>query len=90
MPSITLKEVPPELLDRLRAAAARQRRSLNQEALVLIQGALDVAESAEDRAQRQLDAWRRLAGSWQSDESFEDEVAAIYSARTPGRSDVKL
>ncbi len=85
MSSITLKDVPEELLQRLRNAAARERRSLNQEALVLIEGGLAAAESDAERAERQLQAWRRLAGSWRSNESFEEEVAAIYAARTPGR-----
>lgn len=85
MSSITLKDVPEELLARLRKAAARDRRSLNQEALVLIEGGLDAQETAEERAQRQIAAWRSLAGGWASNEPFEDEVAAIYAARSAGR-----
>lgn len=89
MSSITLKDVPEELLVRLRNAAARERRSLNQEALVLIEGGLTALETAEERAQRQITAWRSLAGRWVSEAAFEDEVAAIYAARSPGR-DVTL
>ena len=89
MPSITLKDVPEELLLRLRAAAARERRSLNQEALVLIEGGLAARETAEERAQRQVRAWLALAGAWVSDRPFDDEVADLYAARTAGR-DVDL
>jgi len=89
MSSITLKDVPEELLVRLRAAAARERRSLNQQALVLIEGGLAARESAEERARRQVEAWRALAGAWVSDRPFEDEVADLYAARTAGR-DVAL
>ncbi len=85
MSSITLKDVPEELLIRLRRAAARERRSLNQEALVLIEGGLAARETAEERALRQVEAWRALAGGWVSDRTFEDEVAELYAARTPGR-----
>lgn len=85
MPSITLKDVPDELLVRLRAAAARERRSLNQEALVLIEGGLAARETAEERAHRQLEAWKALAGTWVSDRAFDDEVADVYAARTAGR-----
>jgi hypothetical protein len=89
MSSITLKDVPEELLIRLRAAAARDRRSLNQEALVLIDGGLTARETAEERAHRQVEAWRALAGAWVSDGDFEDDVADLYAARTSGR-DVAL
>ncbi len=89
MSSITLKDVPEDLLVRLRAAAARERRSLSQEALVLLEGGLAARETAEERARRQVDAWRALAGGWASERAFEDEVADLYAARTPGR-DVNL
>jgi plasmid stability protein len=85
MPSITLKDVPEELLVRLRSAAAHERRSLNQEALVLIEGGLAARESAEERAERQVRMWRALAGSWVSDRPFDVEVADLYAARTAGR-----
>lgn len=78
-----------ELLARLRTAAARERRSLNQEALVLIEGGLAARETAEERAQRQVQAWRALAGGWVSDTTFEEEVADLYGARSPSR-DVDL
>jgi hypothetical protein len=86
MPSITLKNVPESLLARLRAAATRARRSLNQEALVLIEGGLAASETAEERAARQVSAWRTLAGGWATEATFEDEVAALYAARTTGRA----
>lgn len=85
MSSITLKDVPEQLLVRLRAAAAQERRSLNQEALVLIEGGLDARETAEERAHRQLEAWRALAGTWVSDRAIDAEVADLYAARTSGR-----
>ena len=62
MPSLTLKDIPLDLLKRLRAAAARERRSLVQEVLVLIEGGLAERETAEERAERQVEAWRGLAG----------------------------
>jgi len=86
MASITLKNVPPELMERLRTAAKSERRSLTQQALHLIEGGLSAADmrpAAEVRAQ--LSRWRELAGRWVSSESFEEEIAGIQSARTAGR-----
>jgi uncharacterized protein YcfJ len=89
MPSVALKDVPEELLVRVRKAASRDRRSLDQAALALIEGGLAARETAEERAQRQIAAWRSLAGGWASNEAFEDEVAALYAARSAGR-DVRM
>lgn len=40
MPSITLKNIPEDLYLRLKASAERNRRSINSEAIVCLQGAL--------------------------------------------------
>ncbi len=56
---------------------------------MLIEGGLAARETAEERAQRQVQAWRALAGGWVSDTTFEEEVADLYAARSPGR-DVDL
>ncbi len=41
MANMTLKNVPPDLYDRLKQAAARHRRSLNNEAIVCLEQALE-------------------------------------------------
>ncbi len=94
MASITLKGVPDELLDALRKLAEEERRSLNQEAIYLLERAVAAYSDSEAAARReevarQADAWRNLAGRWQSQRDADDEIEDIYDARTPGR-DVEL
>ena len=89
MATVTLKNVPEDLLGRLRSMAAEERRSLNQQILYLLDSALraeaDVEKLQADAA-RQATAWRRLAGRWVSRESPEEEKAKIYGSRTEGRA----
>jgi plasmid stability protein len=85
MPTLTLRDVPAEVLKRLRRRAAEERRSLNQEAIHLLDLALR-AEMLSPAAQ--ADAWMRLA-RWKSSKSAKQEIAEIYAARTLGRP-VKL
>ena len=90
MPSITLKDIPVELLDRLRTSARSQRRSITQQALYLIEGGLSEADRSSglpsQEGREQVRRWRELAGRWQSSLSFEDELASLTGARTEGRS----
>jgi plasmid stability protein len=81
MPSLTLKNIPPPLLERLRVRASHDRRSLNREAIWLLEQVLDGSSRAElDSAigsgtgsasdlgverDAQLAAWQSLAGRWQ-------------------------
>jgi hypothetical protein len=86
MPSLTIKGIPEELLVRLRAEAQRERRSVDQQALVCLErGLMDRARAAAGGASGHVEAWRRLAGSWVSDEPVAEEIRQIYVARSEGR-----
>ena len=92
MPSLTLKDIPLPLLERLRSRAAQDQRSLNREAILLLERALAPDAAAEPAsvaaAERdvQLAAWERLGGRWPGgDAALDTMVSDIYDARTEGR-----
>lgn len=85
MTSLTIKNVPEELVERLRKRAASERRSLNQQVLHLLEAELDEGRGRRRAAEAQVSAWEALGGRWESAETAEDEIAAIYSRRSRGR-----
>ena len=91
MPAITIKDIPEDLLERLRHRAARDKRSMNKEVVHLLDWALSAEMAPADaatlarRIQDQVQAWTQLAGRWESDLETVDEIEQIYAARTPGR-----
>ena len=89
MASLTLKNVPEELLQSLRETARAERRSVNQQALQLLIEVLrerrHTKPNPSSRARGQLAAWRALAGAWRSDEDAATELKRIYKRRTRGR-----
>lgn len=87
MRSLTIKGIPDDLLDRLRSLAERERRSLTQQVLVLLERGVETSDIERSPASPdQIAAWRRLAGEWLSDRPVEDEVGDVYAARSQGRS----
>jgi plasmid stability protein len=86
MATLTIEDVPDELLRRLREQAASRRQSLSQQALGALRRGMERDEPppATD-AEAQARAWGRLAGRWKSDESAEKEIRGIYDARSIGR-----
>ena len=81
MPTITIRDVPKELLDRLKQRAKEDRRSLNQQVILLVERALqDELFSPAAQAER----WVHLR-RWRSGRSSSEEIADIYNARTKGR-----
>jgi len=88
MASLTLKGLPDELLDKLREIADEERRSLTQEAILMLEESVRVRTERKQRGDtstRQADAWRKLAGRWKSERTVDEEIEEIYEARTSGR-----
>lgn len=89
MAAITLKNVPEKLLSKLRRTAAANRRSLNQQALLMLAEASEQAAPKgaveSTAAAAQLAEWRALCGAWRSDASTKIELARIYRQRSAGR-----
>jgi len=89
MASLTLKNLPDDLLRALRGVADRDRRSLNREIIHLLESALrGQVERPAPRssvADAQLAAWRKLAGKWESDVDRGTEAKRLMKSRTPGR-----
>ena len=88
--SITIKNIPDRLLARLCEQAATENRSMNREIIRLLDLCLSTArarppEHRRTLADAQVQAWSRLGGRWVSDDPVEDEITAIYAARSGGR-----
>ena len=89
MASLTLKNLPDDLIEELRAAAEDDRRSLNQEAMHLLTLALRARAASTPTAptdvRAQVVAWRKLAGKWASDVDRATEASALFKRRSRGR-----
>jgi plasmid stability protein len=90
MPSLTLKDIPLPLMEQLRARASRDQRSLNREAIWLLEQVLDKSSdpASEVRLEQeaQIAAWQSLAGRWQGSEAEVDDLLGdIYQSRSQGR-----
>jgi len=69
MPSLTLKNVPPELYGRLRETAQKNRRSLNSEAIVQLERSLMPAlHHDQDELMRRIRERRSRLNLWVTDD----------------------
>ena len=82
MASLTLKGIPDEVMARLRERAEAERRSLNQQAIWLLETALEEARPSFTDAYEAF--FKEYGPSPLDDEAF-DEVFEGLRDRSPGR-----
>jgi plasmid stability protein len=95
MASITVRNIPDEVLEKIRALSTIERRSINNEILLILERG--TYSEYEERLHRrkylskstQLEIWKGLLGSWQDNRTAREIIDDIYSNRTGGR-DVEL
>ena len=91
MTSLTLRNIPDEVIDKIKALAVLERRSLNNELLVVLEKGLESetrsfhgkAVSISPAAQMSL--WQGVCGQWQDERSTQEIIEDIRSSRTMGR-----
>ena len=91
MASITVRNIPEDVLERIRALSSIERRSLNNEILVILERGT-YSEYEEKLIKRkylskstQMEIWKQLAGTWEDSRSAKEIIEDIYSHRTVGR-----
>ena len=91
MASITIRNIPDEVLERIRALSSIERRSLNNEILVILERGT-YSEYEEKLLKHkylskstQMEIWKQLSGTWEDSRSTKEIIEDIYSNRTVGR-----
>ena len=91
MANITIRNIPDDIFEKIKALSASERRSINNEPLVIIERGTLTAyrEKLHERSpvskSTQLGIWSRLLGSWEDSRSTDEIIEDISGRRTHGR-----
>lgn len=93
MSSLTVRDIPDDVMDAIKLLSKRERRSLNKEFIVVIERGLKAALADTGRMMTQdsiplnlqEDLWKDLCGKWEDERSTGEIVADIREQRTMGR-----
>ena len=89
MANLTIRNIPEDLLDKLRRLSKAEKRSLNSEVLVVLEKCLEdyKPEKRYDfiPVEAQVEMWKKLAGEWDDHRTAEEIAKEIKETRTPGR-----
>jgi len=93
--NITIRNIPAEVIEKIRTLSKMEKRSLNNEILLVLEkGTQEELHQRFDIKRNisksvQIDIWKKLANKWQDERSTDDIIKDIYENRTLGR-EVKL
>jgi plasmid stability protein len=89
MVNLTIRNIPEELINKLRRLSEQEKRSMNSEVLVLMEKCL--ADYTPERGVNQIsvdaqaELWNKLAGEWEDPRPARTIEEEIRAARTQGR-----
>ena len=92
MKSITVRNIPDELLDRLRTLSVLEKRSLNNEILIVLEKGLTRESEYKTKFKNhlsmdtQIKIWQNLCGQWKDNRSTDEIIKDIIYSRSEGRS----
>lgn len=89
MVNLTIRNIPDDLINKLRRLSEQEKRSMNSEVLVLMEKCL--TDYTPERANNQIsvdaqtELWYKLAGEWEDPRSSSVIADEISAARNRGR-----
>ena len=92
MTNITVRNIPDELLDKLRTLSTLGKRSLNSEILMALEKGLyresEYATNFKNYLSKdtQIKIWQNLCGRWEDSRSTAEIISDIVESRSEGRS----
>jgi len=89
MPSLTIRNITETTLEELRILSRRERRSMNNELLLVLEEGLSMKGESLERdpvnPELQSELWAGLCGRWQDERDTDAIIADIRGHRSEGR-----
>ncbi len=89
--NITIRNIPEEIIRKIRTLSQMEKRSLNNEILLLlersVQNEVNYISTRKKLISKetQISIWKKLANEWDDQRSTKEIINDIYSNRTLGR-----
>ena len=84
--NITLRNIPDEVIKKIRTLSKIRKRSINNEILILLERGIGeelkkaIQEQKSITKETQIDIWQKLANEWDDNRSTE-EIMKIYTSK---------
>lgn len=92
MPNVTIRDIPEDILNKIKVLSQKERRSINNELLLIIEYGLRHYMRDKTNVNNniskdtQLSIWSNLSGKWEDTRETDEIIGDIYKNRTKGRN----
>jgi plasmid stability protein len=92
MANLTVRNIPDELLNKIRLLSIIEKRSVNSEILMVLEKGLSKESDSVNYVRNQLSndtqikLWQNLCGRWEDSRSTAEIISDIIDNRSQGRS----
>lgn len=89
--NITIRNIPDDVIDKIKTISKMEKRSLNNEILLVLErGVEDELKNSFSikrniSRESQIEIWKKLSKQWKDDRTTEEIIEDIYESRTLGR-----
>lgn len=89
MSNLTIRNIPNEMMNKIKTLSEIQKRSMNSEILFILEKGLLFENSQKSdkllSKDTQVKIWNKLSGKWKDKRKTSEIINDIYSARSKGR-----
>lgn len=92
MPNLTVRNIPDQLLNKLRTLSVLEKRSLNSQILMILEKGLAKESKSVTNLKNylsndtQIKLWQNLCGKWKDSRTTVEIISDIIDSRSEGRS----
>ncbi len=89
--NLTLRNIPEEIIKKIRILSKVEKRSINNEILLILEKGVDSETKQLNNSSRfidkntQVELWRGIAREWEDERTTDEIINDIYGSRTFGR-----
>lgn len=89
MSNLTIRNIPSEMMNKIKTLSEIQKRSMNSEILFILEKGLlfENSQKADKLLSKdtQVRIWNKLSGKWKDKRKTSEIINDIYSTRSKGR-----
>ncbi|MBL0264198.1 MAG: Arc family DNA-binding protein [Leptospiraceae bacterium] len=89
MSNLTIRNIPTEMMNKIKTLSEIQKRSMNSEILFILEKGLlfENSQKADKLLSKdtQVRIWNKLSGKWKDKRKTSEIINDIYSTRSKGR-----